>query len=232
MAEPPQPPHDVDDPRLTWKVGLSGIAIALGMVFGVFVVLGILFLLAGASEEQLEGPGFTFAGSVLQDAALLAAAYVAIRTVITKPTWATIGLRKIGWSGVGWAALGLVSFLIVSAIYIQLIDVPDNPDKIQDQLGGPLTALFAIAIAPPVEEIFFRGLLYRCFRNGFGVVGAVIVSGLIFGGIHAGSADAIVLPLLVILGMILALVYQKTNSLWPCIILHASYNALVVMLSV
>jgi membrane protease YdiL (CAAX protease family) len=45
----------------------------------------------------------------------------------------------------------------------------------------------------------------------------------VFGAIH--FKPAFLVPL-AILGMVLALLFQKTNSLWPCILVHALNNAL------
>lgn len=220
-------PAGMDDPRLSWTVALIGIAFAFGMVIAASVLFAIA-LAAGANEDS---HGFNFIANLIQDALIVAAAVLAVRTVVERPTAETFGLRRFRPSAIGWVVLGLVGFLVLAAVYNAIVHVPDTDNKVEESLGGPLTVLFALAIAPPVEELFFRGFLYRCFRNGLGVVWAAIVSGLIFGAIHVGSAPGAALPLLAALGVILALVYQKTNSLWPCIMLHATYNALVLVAS-
>jgi membrane protease YdiL (CAAX protease family) len=50
-----------------------------------------------------------------------------------------------------------------------------------------------------------------------------VISGLIFGGIHL---EFFKLVQLAVLGVILALLFEKTRSLWPPIILHAVNNSL------
>ena len=80
------------------------------------------------------------------------------------------------------------------------------------------TACLLIVIAPFAEEIFFRGFLYQSFRNSFGVWPGAILSGLVFGVIHF---EFFKLVQLAILGVILALLFERTRSLWPPIMLHA-----------
>jgi uncharacterized protein len=54
---------------------------------------------------------------------------------------------------------------------------------------------FAAAVsAPVVEEIFFRGVLYRSFRNSFAVIPASVIAGVIFGLAHASVYPFDMLP--------------------------------------
>ena len=74
-------------------------------------------------------------------------------------------------------------------------------------------------MAPVVEEFFFRGFLYQSLRNSWGVVaGRARQRPAIFGAIHLELDNFVPLA---ILGMALALLFEKTGSLWPCIMLHA-----------
>jgi len=53
----------------------------------------------------------------------------------------------------------------------------------------------------------------------------VVITGLVFGGIHAGGSDPAYLAPLAVFGMGLCLVYARTGSLWPCIALHCANNS-------
>jgi membrane protease YdiL (CAAX protease family) len=83
--------------------------------------------------------------------------------------------------------------------------------------------VFVIGVAPPVEEFFFRGFLYQSLRTRLGVLGGAVVSGLIFGAIH--FKPEFLIPL-ASLGFLLAWLFEKTGSLWPCIAVHAINNTL------
>lgn len=87
----------------------------------------------------------------------------------------------------------------------------------------------AIAVvAPIVEELAFRGLGVSLLAN-IGPVVAVVVVGLAFGLVH-GLARG--LPILAIFGATLAWLRLRTKSVFPGILVHASYNAISLALAV
>jgi CAAX protease family protein len=92
-------------------------------------------------------------------------------------------------------------------------------------------AAFAIFIAPFTEELIFRGFLYPIFENYGGRVVAVVVTALIFSGLHVfqlwGSWPAI--GLIVFVGFVLSLTRAVTGLLTPCWIVHIAYNTTLVM---
>ena len=50
-------------------------------------------------------------------------------------------------------------------------------------------AVLVAVVAPIVEEFFFRGFIFGALRNWRGMWPAAILTGLVFGAIHAGSSD-------------------------------------------
>ena len=86
-----------------------------------------------------------------------------------------------------------------------------------------LTGVAAV-VSPVVEEVFFRGLLYRCFRNRLSVLPGSMAIGVMFGLIHTQYAAA-VLPELAVYGLLLCLLYEHTGSLWPGIVLNLCLDA-------
>ena len=68
--------------------------------------------------------------------------------------------------------------------------------------------MLLIVVAPFAEEIFFRGFLYQAFRNSFGVLARRAAERVIFGAIHL---EFFKLVQLAILGVILALLFEKTQ---------------------
>jgi uncharacterized protein len=93
-------------------------------------------------------------------------------------------------------------------------------------MAGPLAAI--------VEETIFRGLLYRWLRQQWGVASSALVSAVLFALVHpflyAGSVELFLLFAvdLIALAVILALLYEISGSLWPCIIAHAGNNLLLL----
>ncbi len=110
-----------------------------------------------------------------------------------------------------------------------LVDPPSEQlpsgleDADQNLLLAIATGMLLIVVAPFAEELFFRGFLYQAFRNSFGVLPGALLSAVIFGAIHL---EFFKLVQLAILGVILALLFEKTKSLWSPIMLHALNNTL------
>ena len=86
--------------------------------------------------------------------------------------------------------------------------------------------MLVTVIAPIAEELFFRGYFFGALRNWRGSGRRRCSPALVFGGIHVGSAPAVFLVPLAILGFLLCIVRWRTGSLLPCIALHAINNAL------
>jgi membrane protease YdiL (CAAX protease family) len=89
-------------------------------------------------------------------------------------------------------------------------------------------ALAVVVVAPMTEELLFRGYLYPVLRRFSGVSFGCVMSGLIFATAHNELAA---LPTLFFLGMLLALLYERTGSIWAPIALHALFNVTTVVVS-
>lgn len=201
-----------------FAVGIVGVIVASGIV-------AIPFALAGA---DLDSGGFIIVGTIVQDLVMIAAAYF-VTADLGRPTARTFGLRPFRSSALGWIFAALVAYLVLTSIYTVLVDPPSEQlpsgleDADKDVLVALATGMLLILVAPFAEELFFRGFLYQAFRNSFGVLPGALLSAAIFGAIHL---EFFKLVQLAILGVILALLFEKTGSLWSPIILHAVNNTL------
>lgn len=81
----------------------------------------------------------------------------------------------------------------------------------------------AIVVAPLVEEILFRGILYRAIKQTGRPLLALLGSALFFGAIHANLMTLIPLT---VLAVVLTLLYEKTQNLLAPIIAHSLFNAI------
>ena len=78
-------------------------------------------------------------------------------------------------------------------------------------------------MAPVAEESLFRGIIYPWIKQtGFPQL-ALWGSSLLFAAAHLNAVTF--LPLLV-LALVLAVLYEKTNNLLSCITAHAVFNGL------
>lgn len=97
----------------------------------------------------------------------------------------------------------------------------------QGTVAGALVALGAAAGAAVVEEIVFRGIVFRLVESAGGTLVAVVVSATIFGALHALSPHPTPLGLVAIAleaGVLLAGAYVLTRRLWLAIGIHAAWN--------
>jgi len=87
--------------------------------------------------------------------------------------------------------------------------------------------IVACVLAPLYEELLFRAGLYRFCRQHLGRTTALILSGALFGAVHANWASFLPLALL---GIILALIYETTGDIRAPIIAHGLFNLNTVLI--
>ena len=171
--------------------------------------------------------------TLIQDAALIGAALLFSSIYARGLTPASFGLRPTRlWPAVGWTLLAWAAFLALTAIYVNIVGQPDQQELTRDLKDESSTAAligYAVLlafVAPLCEEFFFRGFMFGVLRERIGVAGGALVTGLIFGGVHATGSPVETLGVLVVLGVLLCLLYWRTGSLLPCIALHALNNGI------
>jgi membrane protease YdiL (CAAX protease family) len=76
--------------------------------------------------------------------------------------------------------------------------------------------------APLGEEVAFRGVLYPALRSRFGVAPAAALSAAVFAVAH--GYGVVGFAAVFWSGVLWALAYERTGSLWPSIIAHAAGN--------
>jgi membrane protease YdiL (CAAX protease family) len=143
--------------------------------------------------------------------------------------------RPSSWPvALGLALLVLVGVAIVSGLLDPLLHPGQEqglaPTRWIGARAAPFVANFIVVaiVAPIVEELTFRGLGYSVLVQ-FGKVFAIVGVGIAFGLAH-GLVEA--LPVLVVFGSGLAWLRSKADSVYPCILLHATFNSASLLLSV
>lgn len=86
-----------------------------------------------------------------------------------------------------------------------------------------MMVLFAVVIAPLVEETIFRGFIYPVFKKYTDGLYAAVCSSLLFGLVHLHVGSLV--PL-VLLALILCFVYERSGSLIVPMVIHAGFNAI------
>lgn len=104
-------------------------------------------------------------------------------------------------------------------------------------LPGLAFAMISMALVGLIEELVFRGLLFRAMLHGGNVATAIVVSSLTFGIGHIvnlltghGTVETLVqMVFAVAMGFVFTLVYFKGGSLWPCIVAHSLIDVFSVV---
>ena len=91
-------------------------------------------------------------------------------------------------------------------------------------MGTILMVLNLLVIAPVVEELALRGIVFTRIENEQKPVVAIIVSGILFGLMHFMAGGIILVAGTAIMGLIFGALMYKYRSLWLCMIAHICVN--------
>ena len=175
----------------------------------------------------------SISATIVQDLSFIGAALL-FAGIASRPLPEQFGLRPTPfWPAVGWIAAAFAAFYVFTLVWVAILGVSPDDTKLPDELGvkDSTFALLAVAflvsvVAPMAEEFFFRGFFFGALRNWKGLWPAAVITGLVFGAIHIGSAEAAFLLPLAFFGFALCLLRERTGSLYPGIALHCMNNSL------
>ncbi|MBN1935072.1 MAG: CPBP family intramembrane metalloprotease [Anaerolineae bacterium] len=161
-----------------------------------------------------------------------------------KTSWREMGFWPVNWQR-KWlpVALGVsVAFIPLRAllgVLVQLL-LEGNLDSLQGRtdvltaggqfslLGFLITLIGAGILVPIAEELYFRGLLHRWFEPRLPFWPRVLISSLFFGLAHFDSVGVVASSY--VMGVVNAVAYEKSKSLWLPILIHMSTNSIAVLL--
>lgn len=87
---------------------------------------------------------------------------------------------------------------------------------------SPVTSLLQVCLLAPVaEEILMRGVVLGGLRGSLGVTAALLISSALFAAFHFNMVQTLSA---LVCGVVLGLLYIKTDSVFCCILAHAGYN--------
>ena len=154
-----------------------------------------------------------------------------------KATLADVGLRPVRTRWLVAAIPALLVAYAAEAIAGELGEafLPSSPQTqchdIQSAYGSSIAlALIGVAVvAPLVEEVLFRGVVFGWMRGRVALPVAVVGSAAVFAAAHVLYRQWTLLPPVFAIGCVLALLYHYSRSLWPGIVVHASINTVATL---
>ncbi len=218
-------------------------AIAVGFGIGLLgtAVVGIVAQVAGSSLTH-PTPAVSLIEDLVFDLSFVAAALY-FASIHGGLRLRDFGFRRVALkAGAGAVVLGAVSYYVLTSIYASLVRL-HGTDKLPSELGVSKStaalvgaAVFVCVIAPIAEEVFFRGFIFGALRRmrinlagrQIGTVLAAIITGILFGLAHTGSASSQYLIPLGFLGFVLCVMRWRTGSLYPGMALHSANNSLAL----
>jgi membrane protease YdiL (CAAX protease family) len=215
---PERPPIGVgrEGRRLGW------IELVVGAVVYVAVQIGAGGVAYAALGSLPGAPGLLAISGASAFAAVLVAAVLRVRTP------AALGLRRVPPRAIALAVgLGIGVWLlsrVLIVVYISVTGDHSDPQQSLTQFAGVAAAVWVVLlgglVVPLGEELLFRGVAYGSMRR-YGAVVATIVSSLVFAIAHGFN---VVFLAVLVLAVLNAVLYERTRSIWPCFVTHASFN--------
>jgi membrane protease YdiL (CAAX protease family) len=246
ISAPPSEPVARDD-EPPWPVWIAPAAVAVGFALGI-VASSIVALVGHSAGSSLSHPtpAVSLIGDLVFDLSFVVAALYFAGQSSGRPRARDFGFRNVPAPvAIGAILAAALAYYVLTAVYASLVHLHGS-DKLPSELGaGKSTAALAAAgvfvcvIAPIAEEFFFRGFLFGALRRirlvlagrDLGTWLAAVITGILFGLAHTGSASSQYLLPLGFLGFVLCILRWKTRSLYPCIALHSINNSLALGLN-
>jgi uncharacterized protein len=219
--------------------GLEGFLLVLWTLLAQFVVILPAMLLGFLDPTEAGGPVLLLLVITAQAVGLAGVlGYLAARRRLS---WRLLGARRPTWAhaglGVAFGVGGFIGVNLLIAGLLQVFGPVDPPEQqlLSDVTAGGVTTLLAViaavVMAPLVEEVVFRGVLFQGMKRRVGLWPAAVVSSLLFAVVHVEVQQPIYSSGFVLLGILFAWTLHRFGSLVVPLVAHATFNATSVGLT-
>jgi uncharacterized protein len=219
--------------------GLEGFLLVLWTLLAQFVVILPAMLLGFLDPTEAGGPVLLLLVITAQAVGLAGVlGYLAARRRLS---WRLLGARRPTWLhaglGVVFGVGGFIGVNLLIAGLLQVFGPVDPPEQqlLSDVTAGGVTTLLAViaavVMAPLVEEVVFRGVLFQGMKRRVGLWPAAVVSSLLFAVVHVEVQQPIYSSGFVLLGILFAWTMHRFGSLVVPLVAHATFNATSVGLT-
>ncbi len=203
---------------LSWQPSGAGRVVANGALQGleIVVVVGTVVLVGRGVAERCGGWGPAFGWS--------------------RPAGRDVWIALVGLIANYAARVIVLAFVVLGIHGLR------GKQQLNVDLHGASPALIvvllisAVVLAPPLEELVFRGMLLRTLMLRWGFWPAAVTSSLVFAGAHAWQVHTAAAALLLVIGLFVfalgqCLVVRFTGTLSAAIGIHALSNLVTTVLA-
>ncbi len=226
-GEPITAPAEVEPrfPYADWGPAAALFGVLLALTTGILIGIPAIVVDAPGDGDLSSG-----ASAVVQLGTALGFLIVPLVMAARGGAGIPEALRKLGVrrfrvpTALKWTAAAIGAYLLFAILYTAVFGEPEQED-IAESFGPVWVQILLIVIAASVsEEVCFRGMLFGGLRERMPMIAAGLLSGAVFGALHAVTGLSAVPPLIAF-GLIMAVVYEKTGSIVPGILLHMLNNS-------
>ena len=201
-----------------------GIQIAGGLILG-----AVISVLGYSAESMIFGIGTIFL-FIISFAAVILIGFkksgrkfneVFLFKNVPPGVWLSVIIFMFGYVIISSGIDNLINYFFPMPVFLQ--------NTFQSMLGNDyfVISLLLVGILPAfLEEMFFRGVVLSAFRINYSQTKAVLLSALFFGIIHLNPYQFVTAFLI---GLIMAYVLIKTNSILPAVYMHLFNNVTAVI---
>ncbi len=234
------------EPLAAWPIGWTNFLIFVcALIVGIFfmqILVGALFAdVIKAADEEL-----TMSMAILSVCILhipMLAVFFGLRRAYPLHYSGSLNCKRLSFAQALPRAIVLfvrfvpiiwiASLIWGGLLYLLEVEAPAQPlvtlfSETSNLTGLILLTLFAVVLAPISEELIFRGCLFRFLKSKTNISFAFLISGALFALMHANLATFV--PLMVI-GILLAYVYEEEGNILVPICFHACFNAFSLLMT-
>ncbi len=229
---PDNPPWGLFESFLVWLSSVALLIIIPLVTLAPYVLYQVI--LSGSARFLESDPNLIFVsvlGVIPTHLLTLGIVWVVVTRWGRRPFWETLGWRWPANFG-PWLSIGLALVLLGLGWLITFF-VGEGETQLDQLIKSSFktrvaVAFLAVATAPLVEEVVYRGVIYSALQRATGKFIAVAVVSLMFFGVHVFQYinNIGVLLVITILSVVLTLVRAHTGSLLPCFVIHLVFNGI------
>lgn len=211
--------------RVDDQVTFGDVVTSMAVILIPTVLLSFFFSPVGLQGQNVT-PNQVFLTSLITD--FFMAGYLFLFVVRPKVfTWRQLGLRRVDREDIGRAIVLFVTITVLIVIIetlLRRLGLPLQRYTFTSTDGATFAFVVAVLITPFVEELYFRGFLFRGLLLHNRPWIAYAISAGLFALLHP--------PILAMVdvfcvGLLLAYLVKETKSIWPSVLIHMLNNAVV-----
>jgi membrane protease YdiL (CAAX protease family) len=224
--------------RIDW----TGTDLVLGVVWFIALFVVIPLPIAGVTLLFLDrnSPGFAAASFIIGAGSEIGIVAAAAMLTFGKygGGWGRLGFVAPGWSAAGWALAAFAGAMALSIAYGVMVENIGALDFLKSDCAQQIprvvrehrwvlavASFMVIVVAPPCEEIFFRGFLFTGMAKRWGLAAGILVSALVFAGAHLDYRSFV--PILGV-GACFAFAYSRSRNILSTMAAHVAFNSISI----